>query len=453
MKTAKSWAQNLYERIFETELLRRIVKNSSYLVSATGITMVLGVLQASFVTRLIGPALFGLLGSIRTFANILNRFTSFRINEMVVRNVRQFEEQGEMEKAASVYKLAGLLEILGALAAFLLIWLLAPWGASFFGHDEGTASLWVLYGLVVLVNMLYESSTGLLQVFDRFRPMAVVNVLQSIFTLTLVIVAWVNNGGLYEILWIYVLGKVVGAVGVVGVAFSDAQKTWGTGWWRTPLSALKDHRRGLLRFAYSTNLSSTISIVAKDSELLWVSAFLGTTVAGYYSLALYFINIMKLPINPLPKTTYPELSREIAKGNWDVARNVLKRGSVLAAVYSLPVALIFVFLGRPMIEVLSGVAYSPVYNILLLLLIGYTFDNIFFWNRVALLALNRPLYPTIVNFVGMLIKILAIFMLFDVLGRHTFAAVLSGYFFFTVGLAAWRVYRDLNQRLIEQPSQ
>ena len=82
------------------------------------------------------------------------------------------EEQGERDKAAAVFKLAGLLEMLGASLAFVLIWLLAPWGARFFGRDEASASLWILYGVVVLVNMLYESSTGLLQVFDRFRPMA-----------------------------------------------------------------------------------------------------------------------------------------------------------------------------------------------------------------------------------------------------------------------------------------
>ena len=433
-------------------MLRRIAKNTSYLVSATGVTMILGLIQTGFVTRLIGVSLFGLLGSIRTFSNILNRFTSFRINEMVVRNVRQFEEDGKHQEAAAVFKLAAFLEMLGASVAFLLVWLLAPWGARFFGHDESTVSLWVLYGVVVLVNMLYESSTGLLQVFNRFGPMAIINVAQSAVSLTLVIITSVNGGGLYEILWVYILGKVVGAAGVMAVALSEANEKWGAGWWRTPLGTLSTHKRGLLRFAYSTNLSSTISIIAKDSELLWVAGFLGTTAAGYYGLALYFINIMKLPINPLPKTTYPELSREIALDNWGTARHILKRGSVLAAAYSLPVAFTFVLLGRPMIELLSGTAYSPAYKILLVLLVGYTFDNIFYWNRVALLALNRPLFPTLVNFTGMILKIAGIFLLFDVLGRVTFAYMLSGYYLFTVGIAAMRVYLDLNQKLVAEPA-
>lgn len=450
MKSVVSWAQNLYERVFETEVLRRIIKNSSYLLGAVGVTTILGVVQTGYVTRLLDVHLFGLFGTITNFSNVINRFTSFRINEMVVRNVRHFEESGEQDKSIATYKLAGLLELVGALLAFLLIWWLAPWAARNIGHDQSTAPLWVLYGVVVVVNFVYESSTGLLQVFDRFRNMALINTAQSVVTVVLAILAYMAGGSIYEVIWIYIAGKAVGAAGVMGAAFATASDNWGKKWWRTPISSLGPKRRELLRFSFSTNVSGTISIVAKDSEQLWVSWLLGPAAAGYYRLALYFINIMKLPINPLPQTTYPELSREMAKGNWDVARTVLKRGSLLAAVYSLPVALAFAVFGRQMIELISGVAYSPAYYILLVLLVGYTFDNIFFWNRVALLALNHPLYPTIVNFIGMVLKIAGIFLLFDVLGRITFAAVLSGYYIFTVGLAALRVHLDLKRKLIAE---
>ena len=82
---------------------------------------------------------------------------------------------------------------------------------------------------------------------------------------------------------------------------------------------------------------------------------------------------------------------------------------------------------------------------------GFTVDNIFFWNRVTLLALNRPAYPTAVNFVGMLFKVIGIFLLVPQFGTLGFAALLSGYYLFTVGLAALRVDLDLNQKLALEP--
>jgi O-antigen/teichoic acid export membrane protein len=209
---------------------------------------------------------------------------------------------------------------------------------------------------------------------------------------------------------------------------------------------LADQKRSLLTFAFSTNISSTISLVAKDSEVLWISAFIGTTQAGYYKTALALTNLLQLPVSPLPKATFPELTREIARQNWDNVRYILRQGSRLAAAYSVPVTIILILIGQPLIRLTYGVDYLPTYPALVILLFGFTFVNIFYWNRVALLSLARPVFPTLVNFVGMLIKVSLIFLLAPRYGYLVFAVLLSGYYIFTVGIAAARVVYDLRTR-------
>jgi O-antigen/teichoic acid export membrane protein len=76
--------------------------------------------------------------------------------------------------------------------------------------------------------------------------------------------------------------------------------------------------------------------------------------------------------------------------------------------------------------------------------------NVFFWNRVALLALNRPVYPTIVNFVGMVIKVTATIIFVPQYGFLVFAGLLSGYYIFTVSLAAIKVNKDVRQKLLQE---
>jgi O-antigen/teichoic acid export membrane protein len=193
-------------------------------------------------------------------------------------------------------------------------------------------------------------------------------------------------------------------------------------------------------------LSSTVSLISKDSEVLWVSAFLGTEQAGYYKTALALSNMLQLPVSPLPKATFPELAREIARKNWKNVRYVIRQGSRLAAAYSLPVTLFLVLFGRWVIQLTYGVEFAPTYEPLILLLIGFTFVNIFYWNRVALLSLARPVFPTIVNFTGMVLKISLIFLLVPRYGYIAFAGLLAGYYIFTVGIAAARVYIDLRAR-------
>jgi O-antigen/teichoic acid export membrane protein len=454
LRSIYNWARGLFYRVFETELIRRIVKNSSYLISATGLSMVLSMVQSIFMFRMLGPEQVGFFATVRTFTNSLNRFASFRINEMVVRYVRFYEEAGEKDKAAVVFKVAGLLEIGGALLAFILIKLLSPLGAEYIAHSPDMVDWFVIYGLVVLVNMLYESSSGLLQVFDRFQTLAVITAVQNASTLVLIFLAYLRGGGLAQVVQVYILGKVVGALGVTGFAVFTAGRRWGGKWWRTPLSVLGEHRRSLLTFAFSTNLSSTVSLVAKDSEALWVPAFLGNIQMGYYETALKLIALLQLPLSPLPTTTYPELSREITRRDWGNVKYLLRRGSLLSAVYSLPVTIGLVVFGNWVITTMYGADFLPSYPALVILLVGYTFVNIFYWNRVALLALNRPVFPTVVNFIGMVIKVgiitlLAVAGIFRAQpswGYLVFAGLLSGYYLFTVGLAAVRIILDLRSR-------
>jgi O-antigen/teichoic acid export membrane protein len=262
----------------------------------------------------------------------------------------------------------------------------------------------------------------------------------------LTILVFFTGGGLFEFILAELTGRLIRAVAIAGLAFWTAARHWGMGWWLTPFKVLQEDRRSLFTFAFSTNLSATISLVAKDSESLWVNGFLGNTVGGFYKLALSLIGLLQIPVSPLPATTYPELSRSVAQKDWGSVTHVLRRGSVLAAVYSVPITIFLILFGKPVITLYASAEFLPAYGPLVILLGGYFFVNIFYWNRVALLALNRPVYPTVVNFIGMCLKILGIFLLSAPFGAMAFAGLLSGYYIFTIGLAVWRVYRDLNQR-------
>jgi len=445
----KASIEGILNKLQENEFVLRILKNAVYLFSATGISSAMSMLQSILAGRLLGPAGFGILGSVTAFTSVINRFASFRMNELVVRYVGFYQENDDPKRAATVFKIASLLEVGSSfLAMGLIIWL-APLGARFFAQDVSLAKWFQIYGLIVMANMIYESATGLLQIFDRFRVIAVVDVIQSAVTLTLVAVSFFAKFGLTAVVIAYMIGKIVGSIGISILALIEARKSWGSGWWRTPISTLKTEMKSLLTFAISTNLSGTISLVAKDSEVLWVSGFLGPEMAGYYKTALALTGLIQLPISPLPKATFPELAREIARKKWENVRYILRQGSRLAAIYSIPVTLGLVILGRWVISLTYGPAYVPAYEPLMILLAGYTIVNIFYWNRVALLSLARPIYPTVVNFTGMILKLIGVFLWLPGGGYLAFATLLSGYYIFTVGLAAFRVNLDLRKRGVE----
>jgi len=446
LKNLYSRSRQLFHQFFENELIRRVVKNTAYLFSATGISAVLSMLQGILVARMLGVTAFGVLGTIIMFTTVVNKFASFRMNELVVKYVGQYTENDEPERAAAVYKVASLVEILASVFAFILVRLLASLAALYLAKDPATINWFLVYSWIILANLIAESSTGLLQIFNRFRFMAVLNIVQSLITFSIILVVYITQSDVMGVLVAYMVGKVIGAVGLSARALVEATRRWDWGWWRTPISLLHEKYRELTRFAISTYISATLSLVTKDSELLWVSFLRNPTESGYYKLALALANLAQMPVAPMPQATYPELSREVARKNWSNVRYVLRQGSILAGSYTLFVSLVLVFLGPPIILYIYAPEYLPAYPALLILLAGYFVANTFYWNRVALLAIGLPDFPAKVNLVLAVLKITGIFLLVPIYGYLASAALLAGSYIVGVSVSVIKFFSEVSRQ-------
>jgi O-antigen/teichoic acid export membrane protein len=425
----------IFRHLFKNPLMRRVVKNSGYLFSATGITVAISMVQSILVARLLGVAGFGILGTIMMFTTVINNFTSFRMSDLVIKYVGQFSEQGDHERAEAVFKIAALFEMLASIAAFGLAWLIAPLGARYLAKDASMQGWFVVYGLILVANLITESSTGLLQIFDRFRRMASINVAQSVITVLIIAFVYISHGGFLGILIAYLIGKAVGALALTGAAIYEANHRWGLKWWSTPVSILRPQARELAYFAVSTNISASLSLINKDSELLWVSFFRNPVETGYYKLALALANLVQLPITPLPQATYPELSREVANNHWSNVRDILRQGSLLAGGYTVIASAGLLIFGRWGIRYLYTPEYLPAYPALLILLVGFLVANTFYWNRTALLAIGRADLPMKVNLVLAALKILGVILLVPIYGYLANAALMAGSYILGVSVS------------------
>jgi O-antigen/teichoic acid export membrane protein len=368
------------------------------------------------------------------------------MNELVVKYVGQYTESDEPKNAAAVYKAAALVELLASVFAFILVRSLAPLAALYLAKDPATVDWFLMYSWIIFANLIAESSTGLLQIYNRFRFMAVLSVVQSVTTLSIILLVYATQGGVMGVLLAYMGGKVIGAVGLTVAALVEGTRRWDWGWWRTPINLLREKFRELTRFAVSTYISATLSLVTKDSELLWVSFLRNPTESGYYKLALALANLAQMPVSPMPQATYPELSREVARKNWGNVRYVLRQGSILAGSYTLLVSLVLTFLGPLIIRYVYAPEYLPAFPALLILLAGFLVANTFYWNRIALLAIGLPDFPAKVNLVLAVIKIAGIFLLVPVYGYLASAALLAGSYIAGVSVSVIKFFSELSKQ-------
>jgi O-antigen/teichoic acid export membrane protein len=450
---------------WQDKLLRGVLKNTSYLFSANTISAALGMVNTIFATRLLGVDGLGLVATVQAFTSNINRLLSFRMSEVVVKYlgqalaINQSDNTDHLQasesssqnivnnpQAAAIVKGIGFVEAATSILAYGVLLLLAAWAARVLLHDSSLAILFPFYGLMLLANLVYETSTGVLQTHKRFDRIAIINTTQNIIIAALILIAVLLKRGVVEVLGAYLLGKTFAGVTISILAIKEMNQTLGSGWWNISLRQVKDWR-GIFGFAVNTNLNGTVNLITRDNAPLYLTylspANVAQTYVGYFKLGLSIINFITLPIDPFIWPTYAEITRTIALRQWQITRSLLKRVSSIAGAWTLAAGAGIALTGWWLIPLVFGPDTSPVYPVVLILMIGYGVANILNWNRPLLLAFGKPSYPLLVAVVVGVFEILLILWLVPQGGYLTMSAILSGYLAVSIGITAWLGWREI----------
>lgn len=436
----------IYHEWKQDKSLGEVIKNTGYMVTSntasTGLTFVQGMLAAI----ILGPVEYGLLGMIVSFASNVNRLLSFRMGELVVKFGGEYLEKNEINKAASVIKFAGLAEIITSLIAYLLLIILAPWAAKVILKDPLITRWIIIYGTALLANFMTETSTAILQIGDRFRKLASLNFLQSLLTAIWIVILFFTKGDLIQVLLAYLAGKFLYGSGIFLLGMITLRELIGNNWWNASIKEL-DNKKSLLKFAFSTNISSTLNLVIRDSEVLWVGYFLGPLYAGYYKFSVAVINALILPVSQFITVTYPQINKKIVAKQWKDLKRLLRGTSTIAFAWIVICIVGLIIFGEWVLAFIKDGAYIPSLPYIYVLMIGYGFASVFFWNRNLLLSFNLPDLPIKIMAIVGGIKTILLFILVPKFGYLMQAGLLSAYFLVSIGVM---VYLGLNKISFEE---
>jgi len=424
-------------------LLQRLLRNSGYLFSGSAITLVLNMGQSILASQMLGIAGFGLLGTITQFSSTVNRLFSFRMGEVVVKYLGADLAENRRDRAGALVKAAALAEAATSLLAFGVVLLLAGPASIWLGKDPATKPWFILYSFTILGNLVFETATGILQIGGHFRSQAIINIGQSALTALIIGGAFFFQGDMQIVLIAYLLGKIILGTAPAILAYQRLNQMLGEGWWRASFRLLPPLRQ-LFGFAANTNLSATITLLVRDSEVLWISLFMGNAEAGYYKVALAIINLVTVPVTPLIATTYPEISKVAALRDWPRMRWMLRRMTALAGGYSLLTGVGLAVFGSWLVR-WYGADAGPAYPALLILLLGYGLANTLYWNRHLLLSTGHAGAPTVVSALTGLAKVSLVFYVIPRFGYIGEAWLLSGYFLVSNLVLGWLGLRAIRQ--------
>ncbi len=427
---------SLRERIIriwkEDPLLKRVLRNTSYLFSSQVVVMALAMGQSLLAAQLLGSAIYGWVTIITDFGTNVNKIFSFRMNEFVVRYMAPEMVKKDYQKAGAFAKIAALTEGSTSLFAFLVYLLILPFGAQFIVKDTSSIQYFYLYSLFIIANILYETSTGILQVLDRYRIQGTLQVIQSIVTASIVAFAFFTKGNIALILIAYLVGKFILGFGSIIAAWKALNDKLGPQWFLASLKGLPSFRE-MAGFTISTNLSATAKLLTSSSlESQLIGYFLDTRAAGIFSVVTNVTVPLMTPISQFIPTTYPEMTRSIAAKKWQELKQMLRRVTLISASWT---AFFFIFMAIFGHWILNfwGADFVNGYPIMLIMMIGYSVSNVFFWNRSIWLSFGRANIPLVVIMVCAVLKIGLAFVLLPRFGMTAEALLLSGNFVVSVG--------------------
>jgi O-antigen/teichoic acid export membrane protein len=419
--------------------LSTLLIDSGRVFSANVFASGIALLQSVVLARALGIDDYARFVLIVGAVTTVHQLASCRMNELVVRYVSAAISAHQPGQAAAAIKLALAVEGAAALLAFVVIYGAAPWISDWLLGSSDSRWLVALYGLIVLTNVIAETTTGTLQAFEQFKTTAWLAVSARAMPFTAMLGALSFGGGLRTVLWAIVIGSGVhSALSIVLTATHTARRL-GVDWWKTGIGQVDGGWRPAARFAFNTNVSSTLGTLMKDADVVWIGLLRPASEAAYYRLAVQLASAVFMPVMPLAQTLYPEMSRASAARQWTHFRSLLRRSTRLTTVYVVPIVILLSASSFWLIETLFGSDFRPAAVALVALLPGLAVSNILVWSRPALLALQQAEYTVSVNLVLAAAKLIGVITILPAWGFVGNAVLTSALYIAGFAACAWRV--------------
>jgi O-antigen/teichoic acid export membrane protein len=348
-----------------------IVKNVGSNWFALGLNMVIGLFLSPFILHKLGDTAFGLWVLIFSLTGYYGIF-EFGIRSSIIRYVSKYtathdreELNGLINTAMFTYTCLGVVCMLITAVGCLYIdrlFHIAP--------DFLVTARWLLFmvGTSVALSFPLGVSGGMLEGLQKFYVLDWTNIAFSSVLRVILIVFYLKRGcGLLTIAFISVALPVVSAVmlGVVALRALPVKFSW------------KHVNRNSLRIMVNHSGVTFAIIVAQrlrfKTDAVVIGGLLSSAAITYFYAGSRLVDYAGEVVSGLAQIFVPMSSQSDAAGNMDRLRKIFVVGNRACALTIFPITVIFIILGKSIIEVWVGKKYvAQGYPVLLTLILPYT---------------------------------------------------------------------------------
>lgn len=348
----------------------RALGNVGWLLSSKGVAAVLSLVYLALATRTLGMKGFGEFALILGAAQGIAALVGFESWQSVVRFGLRHVQEGRTDRLLALVRFSFLLDLFAALAGCGVAAVALAVMRARFGWSAELARDAFIFALVLLLS-IRSTAIGVLRLHDRFALGALADSVTPIARFIGALLAVWLHATVTGFLTAWALGEVLTAIaywagaarvqpGLVGRAERIAQ--------------VRADNPGLVRFAWQTNLATTLNASSRQFAVVVVGFVAGPVAAGGYRLA-YQLSLALLRGSDLfARAVFPEVARAHARKDMTDLAALARNSARFTVAAGLITCVAVPLLGSPALHLIGGRDFGAVYPLLVLLGVAASLD-------------------------------------------------------------------------------
>ncbi|WP_421990019.1 lipopolysaccharide biosynthesis protein [Qipengyuania sp.] len=334
--------------------MHRLLRNIGWLLTGRGLNAVLSIVYLALATRTLGLDHFGYFAIILALGQTVTGLANFQTWQFVVR--WGAGEDGPADATGFAIALDLLSVALGLVLAAGLVWSAPLWLPL---PDE---LLPVAFGYCVISLLAIRTTpTGLLRLRFAYARATAAEAVQPIVRATgagIAAVAMPTVTG-------FVLAWAAAEVAVAAAMWIAAGRLERIDLSRLSLRHIPRAHPGAWSFVWSTNMTGSLNVGAKQVLILLVGAIGGETAAGGFRVASQLGQALVSLAQTVSKAIYPELVHAR-----DTAHDMARRMANIALIAGVLAVLVTLFFGRTALELIAGPEFRVFWAMVILAIAG-----------------------------------------------------------------------------------
>lgn len=380
-------------------MVRRIFGNLARLLSGKAAAGVLSLAYLALATRALGPADYGVLILVHTYAMTVGGIIEFPGWHAVVRYGTQALAAGDRRRLGRLLAFAASVEMTGGVIAVAVAAILAPIVGPRLGWSPTATAFALPYSFAVLAS-IRSTPAGYLQLLGRFDLLGWHSVVAPLVRIAGSVIVMATHAGLKGFLVAWLVAALAEWAAMWALGAYAARGRISRGELLGGLVGVTRENPGLWRFMLGANADVTVTELAARIPPLALGWMLGPSAAGLYALAQRITSVLAQPALIFGQAAYVELARLVAGGDLDRVRSTLQRAILLALAVATPVCLLVALFGRRIADLAAGPGFEAAAGLMAWLALSRTLMLAAPPSSAALTALGRPSLSMAANLVG-----------------------------------------------------